>query len=172
MQLSLLRQEVNSIPAIASRNLQFMAFITVFNNIVTPCLATAAISTACFYNVFVSAPSVSSAYTLPKCTAWSTETSECTAYGDVMQTTSYDPPFLYSYKCSSELVTTYSVVFMYTFLGVILISAGNMIYLMVSKRGPLEDPGSAATSEAKIYKNGIVIDLFLSYCILVTFGAA
>jgi hypothetical protein len=87
-------------------------FVALCNNIVIPCLVVAVISPSCFYNVFHVADKVTSEYTyLGPCTAValvSGHSAVCVGQELVTDTTSYSPPFAYSYQCSSSFVTYYA----------------------------------------------------------------
>lgn len=83
-----------------------LAFISLninLNNIIYPIIAIMIISTNCFYNAFVSPETVTTTTTgqVPLLTTTFTVTFQ----------TSYDPPFTYGYKCSSEIYAYYCPVF-------------------------------------------------------------
>jgi Leucine-rich repeat (LRR) protein len=83
-----------------------------FNNIAIPCLVVAVVSPSCFYNVFDAVPPVDSQFAYTRCVATSTDNS-CEGYETVLLTSSYSPPFTYSYQCSSSFVTYYAPAFVY-----------------------------------------------------------
>ena len=92
------------------------AWILIFNNVVIPCIAEAAADTNCYYNVLVAPNPVSISYYFGR---------ECGApvfcvfsYYDVYIRTLYVPPFVYSYQCSSVLITNYTSIFLYMFLSI------------------------------------------------------
>jgi Leucine-rich repeat (LRR) protein len=86
-------------------------FVTLFNNIAVPCLVVAAVSPSCFYNVFVAAAKVTSNYTYETCVLINRLTGQCDMLVPVITDTSYDPPFRYTYQCSSGLITYYAPAF-------------------------------------------------------------
>jgi hypothetical protein len=88
--------------------LQFM--VSVVNNIIIPCLMVLIISPNCFYNVFYQESDVTSTFPIKVCTLLS-PSNECIQYTTDFSTTSYSPPFNYSYQCSSAFITYYSPVF-------------------------------------------------------------
>ena len=88
-----------------------MLAVALFNTLAIPCLVVLVVSPDCFYNIFVPAASVVSHYTIPQCT--NADGVTCQTYRPFPQTTSYDPPFKYSYQCSSSFVTYYTPAFVY-----------------------------------------------------------
>eukprot|EP00981_Chlorochromonas_danica_P015357 scaffold11743_cov199-Ochromonas_danica.AAC.1 len=88
--------------------------LMLFNTIVAPCLATLFISSDCFYYVFASPPSVSVSYTYPMCATIHGD--KCSATVDVLYSSEFQPPFSYSYQCSSALLQEYGYVFVYKYL--------------------------------------------------------
>jgi Leucine-rich repeat (LRR) protein len=89
--------------------LKLRVAVTLMNNIVIPCVAAACVSPSCFYNVLVQAPSVTSSYNAPVCILLGLD--ECVTYKPLLLTVTYNPPFRYSYQCSSSLVTYYAPAF-------------------------------------------------------------
>eukprot|EP01033_Poteriospumella_lacustris_P006041 gene6041-4336_t len=85
--------------------------VAMFNTLTIPCLVAAVISPYCFYNVFNLAPTVTSVYVLQQCT--DADGVVCLTYRPYPQKTSFSPPFVYSYQCSSSLITYYTPTFVY-----------------------------------------------------------
>jgi len=88
--------------------LQFV--ISIFNNIIIPCVVVIIISPNCFYNVFHQESDVTSTYSFTSCSSYYRNGS-CETNYNVSSTTSYSPPFIYSYQCSSAFIKSYSPVF-------------------------------------------------------------
>jgi hypothetical protein len=87
--------------------------VTLFNNIAVPCLVVAVISPNCFYNALVAAPEVRASYEYLDCTdGFNPNTNTC-RQSPTPGTTSYNPPFAYSYQCSATFVTYYAPAFVY-----------------------------------------------------------
>jgi Leucine-rich repeat (LRR) protein len=88
-------------------------FVTIFNNIVVPCLVIMAISTTCFYNIAEQSPPVNSDFYVVDCAGVSE--SKCTSDSYVIASTpiNFNPPFTYSYQCSASFVTAYAPSFVY-----------------------------------------------------------
>jgi Leucine-rich repeat (LRR) protein len=98
--------------AVSTQFAALQLFVALCNNIAIPCLVVAVISPSCFYNVFHAADKVTSEYTyFGPCTAValvSGHSAVCVGQELVTDTTSYSPPFAYSYQCSSSFVTYYA----------------------------------------------------------------
>jgi Leucine-rich repeat (LRR) protein len=88
-----------------------MLAVALFNTLAIPCMAVLVISPDCFYNVFVGAPAVESQYIMMQCS--NSDGVTCVDYTPFPQSSSYSPPFAYSYQCSSSFVTYYAPAFVY-----------------------------------------------------------
>eukprot|EP00981_Chlorochromonas_danica_P014933 scaffold9485_cov248-Ochromonas_danica.AAC.8 len=97
-----------------SATISIYSSLMLFNTIVAPCLATLLISSDCFYYVFASPPFVSMSYAYPTCIA--TADTTCALTTDVLYASDFQPPFSYSYQCSSALLQEYGYVFVYKYL--------------------------------------------------------
>jgi Leucine-rich repeat (LRR) protein len=94
------------------KDISILSFNIGLNNLIYPCFALIILSTNCFYNAFYSAPKITSSYSYPstfkfideQTTALSTESS------------SFSPPFEYSYECSSTIYAYYCPIFILMFL--------------------------------------------------------
>lgn len=88
-------------------------FAALINYIAIPCLTVAVISPNCFYNLFVSTDPVESQYLYK--IKYMEKVGTYVKYIDFYQigSTSYVPPFVYSYQCSSSIITTYAPAFIY-----------------------------------------------------------
>jgi len=88
-------------------------FAGLINNIAIPCLTVAIISPNCFYNLFVSSHSVQTQYLFK--IRYSENFGTYLKYFDIYQlgSTSYAPPFVYSYQCSCSIITSYAPAFTY-----------------------------------------------------------
>lgn len=96
--------------------------VTQFNNIVIPCIVVSVVSPNCYYNVFVQEPDVVSSFVDPQCVVRDESTGLCNENILYERYTSYDPPFIYSYQCSSSIVTAYATVFVMMCLATTFIS--------------------------------------------------
>lgn len=90
-----------------------------FNQILAPLLATAAADSDCFQSYFVSGSEISVSYSYLACFTSSIATGNCQLFYPVSVTTTFLPPFNYSYQCSSALLQNYTPVFVayYLFAG-------------------------------------------------------
>jgi hypothetical protein len=116
----------------------FLERMMIFNNIVLPIIAIIVILPDCFYNTFVIASNVNANYQYIGCqfyqrilyasTYYFLHTSLCTP---VTAYTSYSPPFIYLYQCSSKIMINYISVYIIKF-----ILAGFVIpsYTLIIKR--------------------------------------
>ena len=172
-------------------------FVALFNNIVIPCLVVACTSPNCFYNVFVNAPEIKSTYDFVSCTQI-TATSVCLQYSVEVGTTTYNPPFTYSYQCSSSLVTYYAPAFVImcivdTFFipsGQLLLQTlhlratrGTVWFLLLDMLLPRllkplgagfdtdQDDTGAALVPVRVKANRIVVSLIIYLGLILTFGA-
>jgi hypothetical protein len=84
-----------------------------FNTFAAPFLATAFISTNCFNGVVVSPKDIKVSFDYGECTFFNDD-NVCIEYADIgaLRTSSYLPPFTYSYQCSSTFISTYSTVYL------------------------------------------------------------
>lgn len=84
-------------------NVLYLSSIVLFNTIVAPCFAALVASSDCFYYVITTPPSVNADVVY-----YSTETGT-----DLERKVVFQPPFSYSYQCSSALLVDYGFVFAY-----------------------------------------------------------
>jgi hypothetical protein len=80
--------------------------VAITNTLIIPCLVAACISPSCFYDVFVPPSSVTTSYNAPQCELLNKGV--CVLYSPDIFTLTYNPPYRYSYQCSSSLVTYYA----------------------------------------------------------------
>ena len=87
-----------------------------FNYIIAPATASLLSSSTCFADYFKEQTSVVSFYSYDICRAYSleieTNTRFCSEVTSATFSTSFVPPFMYYYQCSSTLITTYVAVLM------------------------------------------------------------
>jgi Leucine-rich repeat (LRR) protein len=92
-----------------SQFVSLQMFVALLNNIAVPCLVVIVVSPSCLYNVFVAAPKVEAVYTYEACGY--VFGAECLYFVPAFISTSYNPPFTYSYQCSSSFITYYAPTF-------------------------------------------------------------
>jgi hypothetical protein len=128
---------------------QFMSvqlLVVLVNNIIIPCLVVGAVSPGCFVHIFQAAPTVSSTFTYNGDCIGEAQANydddriaiDCVRYSLVEETTTYNPPFQYSYQCSSSIITYYApamlnVCLLATFAGPI----GQVIGQQLHQRAPV-----------------------------------
>jgi hypothetical protein len=105
------------------QRLSFLSFTSIMNNIVIPCVALSLVSPDCFYNLLYSREDVSS--TLATGFGFTVEYRDRydPKYFNSFSTTAnyestlvYTPSYSYSYQCSSAILTSYVVIFLYSAL--------------------------------------------------------
>lgn len=84
-----------------------LLFLMVINSIAMPCLVVLVVSPHCFYNFFVPASSVTSTYPLVECSVYDSN-GECVVSVLQLYSTSYTPPFSYSYQCADDIISKYA----------------------------------------------------------------
>jgi Leucine-rich repeat (LRR) protein len=119
--------------------------ISIFNNIIAPYLAVLLSSPKCFSYIVQSPPVLYSTINNLKCRTYALcfttgcqEVVDCLnikrSKGQTMQI-SYTPPFVYSYQCSSSVLSTFSYVFVYRYVFAGLIS---ILWILFGKRLQIE----------------------------------
>jgi hypothetical protein len=117
------------------RELAVHVWMSLSNSVIFPALATGFVSTTCFHNAFYPDEAVRAAYQYSRCVVQPYITHSCrfvetvmvcndvagTSYrcvgeSTVNRETTFDPPFIYNYGCSSNLLTAYVGVFVYAYL--------------------------------------------------------
>ena len=94
--------------------------------IVAPCLAVMLTDSQCFLNVFFAPDNLESVFAYQECLSFSLSFAKevtCTSYGaGAPVVTVFQPPFLYSFQCSTALLTNYVPVFLvqYALSGTVL----------------------------------------------------
>jgi len=109
--------------------LKFLSQLTIFNNIIAPFLADAFVDPDCFRYVINSQSSVTASYNTGICYIYDFVSADgntlklnCLLFVPTSISTTYNPPFVYSYQCSSALLNRFINVFIYRYLltGVLL----------------------------------------------------
>ena len=105
-----------------ARDISFLENIILFNNIIIPVLAIVFILPDCFYNALFAAAKVTSTYSYNSCFQFIIANSEEHSCTVEYQSTTYSPPYLYSYQCSSKIIINYVTVYILLFLlvGIVL----------------------------------------------------
>lgn len=116
-----------------------LLLVALVNNIGIPCLVTAVISPNCFYNLFVPAPAIQTTYQYQYCNLINNHNGQCYSSEYTYGTTVYDPPFVYSYQCSSSFITYYAPAFVFLCITATILSPlSEAITLWAHSRLPVE----------------------------------
>jgi hypothetical protein len=98
-------------------DLRFEVIVAILNNIIMPCLATAFACSSCFKEAFITTDQVKTTYSYDYC-ALNTDLGCLPEYFfHVIGKTTYQPPFSYSYQCTSFLIRAYAAVNIYIVVG-------------------------------------------------------
>lgn len=168
-------------------------FVSLFNNIGIPCVVVMVIDPNCFYNLLVPAKSETSRFLYAQCNDYAII--GCINLSRTIAGSSYNPPFKYSYQCSSSFITYYAPTFVYvcfvsTFVAPLFMLGAFKVYEMLPRKGlffhfmdyflppvfkPLEE-GADHTIQRQIFNpffdpNAFLITHLTFLCVLLTFGA-
>ena len=105
-------------------------FVSLFNYIAIPCMVVAVISPDCYTNVVISPPKVSSHFSFAECELFVAYVG-CKHTKLLVRSTSFNPPFTYSYECSSSLITFYAPAFVYVSF---IVSFINPLFELISQK--------------------------------------
>lgn len=160
--------------------------LLIFNSIVAPIIATVLTDRNCLADIFQSGDEITStgAYTL--CDAIDIDTKLCISTSSITLSTSFQPPYNYSYQCSSAILVNFVPVFVLTYSLLSFIQPILLFCLVyfVTKSKPLKSmlvvlpsilwPHRAHKFEFRkvILANPIVSGLLHHIVVLLTFGIA
>jgi Leucine-rich repeat (LRR) protein len=168
-------------------------FVSLFNNIIIPCFVVAIVDPNCFYNVFIPARTETSHYLFAVCKVYAFQ--GCLQVVPQVASASYNPPFIYSYQCSSSFVTYYAPTFIYvcfvaTFVSPLMQYAGLLLHqrceagtwsfraldLALPPVWKPVNPTDAAPVQRSVYRpffdaNLLIVTLVTYLGIMLTFGA-
>jgi Leucine-rich repeat (LRR) protein len=101
-------------------DIAFLERLTLLNNIILRILAILVILPDCFFNALFTAPAVSSSYSYINCSNYVSLHGSKPGFsrncGASEQQTSFSPPFIYSYQCSSKILINYAPVYIVKFI--------------------------------------------------------
>ena len=166
-------------------------FVALFNNIAIPCLVVGAVDPSCFYNVIVPAASETSHYVYAECKVYTIV--GCIQVVPQIASASFDPPFAYSYQCSSSFITYYAPTFVYMCLvATIFAPAMQLVAQKIHQKLPkdsrmfrmldfclppvLKPVSTQSNLQRNIFKpyfdaNLVLVTLLVNFGIMMTFGA-
>jgi hypothetical protein len=102
--------------SLSSSDLIFLLILILFNNIIAPFFSIAIISPDCFYYAFFAAANVDSSYSYCEYFLVIGKGDKDICEQEAVADTTYNPPYYYSYQCSSQLPVNYSPVYIYMFI--------------------------------------------------------
>jgi hypothetical protein len=145
----------------SSGDIAFMSATFALNNLFYPAIAILFISPNCFYNALIASQPVSSSYMYEDCGFYLGP--RCLSEEEFYTDSTYNPPFEYSYSCSSTIFTYYIPVFVFMFLlESILLPAGQFgiwfIYDVLNRKKQQQSTGKSwnATTEKRLREEGDV----------------
>lgn len=172
-----------------TRLIMIQVFVALLNNVAIPCLVVAVVSNSCFYSVFADAPTITSPYAYQLCIE--VVRGECATNSINKGFSTYNPPFTYSYLCSSSFITYYAPVFVaLCVIKTFVVPVGQLLLLFVHTKcapgslvhriadavlfpilKPVQDE-HGSRSNRDIYRvNRLLVELTNIFGLLLTFGA-
>lgn len=110
-----------------STSLALLSFMLAFNNAMAPCLAVALTDPSCYRSLIVPDRPIDTSYSYATCSRFNVTSGSCqlqiyTRTPFVSDASQYDPPFIYSYQCTSAIVSKYVPLFivMYSVTGLVV----------------------------------------------------
>ncbi len=94
------------------QRLSFLSFTSILNNIIIPCVALSLANPDCFYNLIYSRDDVSSSYNVNDSIYFAKYFTPIRFESQLR----FTPSYAYSYQCSSAILTSYTVIFLYSAL--------------------------------------------------------
>jgi hypothetical protein len=193
------------------RHVITQSIIGLFNNILIPLLSTAAISSTCYYYFFQSAIPIVATFQYTECVIRTSIVYACfvvksiTVCPDVVgsiyqcfdeipvaKTTTFFPPFRYSYQCSSTFIASYAAVYVYSYMMAALLSP-LITYFLSKLRQSLSSQSSSSQlvlvlnyllppyllpinedfklGTKLLYRDYFVTTAIIDTAVLITFGA-
>lgn len=124
------RQEEKRYSIDSLQRIKLLTFLNILNDIIIPFLVFAVVDSNCFLYIFVNQEPVDVSYQRLSCGEFHWDTDfHIDRYGNEVSsiqpvcsnkvfftaTTSYDPPFVYSYQCASSLLNTFVSIILYEY---------------------------------------------------------
>ena len=163
--------------------------LLMFNSIVAPVLATALTDRNCLADILVSGDEITSSGSYTLCDVIDTVTKNCISSSTVTLSTSFQPPYTYSYQCSSAILVNFIPVFilsysLLTFVQPILLAS--VVYFANNSKTALSSlilrtfpsilwmPHEVQKDEFRkvLFANPIISGLLHHVVVLLTFGIA
>ncbi len=91
--------------------------VLIFNNVVAPCLVSSLGDTSCFYYAFAESPKISSGYSYVLCDIYDVlRPDTCLVFRSFGYQSTFHPPFIYNFECTSALFKNFIPVYMYNYV--------------------------------------------------------
>jgi Leucine-rich repeat (LRR) protein len=138
------------------RNLIAQSVIGLINSTLIPLLSTAAVSSTCFYYYIWSAKPIVASFQYSECVIQTVlvygcqvlesvvvchnvegVSYQCLGENPVERSTSFSPPFSYSYQCSSTFIASYSAVYVYSYM---MVAVSPLIIFLLHRAKRLFSP--------------------------------
>lgn len=96
-----------------AQEMPFLTYMALFNSLIAPLIASAVVDPNCFVDAFLQPKPVTSSFPYFVCSYFQVQNGQCNSQTSAVSsfTVSYDPPFTYSYQCTSSIMTNYASVF-------------------------------------------------------------
>jgi hypothetical protein len=160
--------------------------LLIFNSIVAPIIATVLTDRSCLADMFQYGDEITSSGSYTLCDQIDIDTKLCVSTSDVALSTSFQPPYNYSYQCSSAVLVNFIPVFILTYSMLSFIQPILLFCLVyfITRSKPLKSmlvvlpsilwPNRAHKYEFRkvILANPIVSGLLHHIVVLLTFGIA
>ncbi len=130
----------------STADIHYLENIILLNNIIIPGLAIMFTLPDCFYNALFAASSITSSYVYYSCEQYIDPLSIGHICKPQKKTIHYNPPYLYSYQCSSKIVINYVPVYAIMFLLVGIIIPIMKVFLKVCYDSFNEENASSDSS--------------------------
>jgi hypothetical protein len=144
-------KEINKIHLFQFLNEEFLiGKILILNNILYPVLAVIIVLPDCFYYAFVQPSTVTSSFSYLSCSVYSYSFCVPASIELVTETTSFIPPFDYTYLCAANIITYYiSLFFLSFFLSAIGIPLMKLLLKFAYDKTIVEIDEAIAVNESK-----------------------
>jgi hypothetical protein len=148
-------EEKGIIEAFNSTDMGFLEIMTLLNILLIPIFVVLIILPDCFYSAFIQSPNITSSFDSLICEQYVGQDNTGLYCLDQTQYTSYTPPFIYSYQCSSKIIIYYVPVYLilFLFVGFIIPLKNLIIFCSVTRKiKPLNNPSEEEQSSDPLKK--------------------
>jgi hypothetical protein len=96
-----------------------LLLLSIFSTVLAPYISSFLVNPNCFYYTVSTMPTVTATYSYSKCTKYQQSSSGgvmCVWFENDSKTSTYIPPFIYNYQCSSSLLDAFVSVYVYRYI--------------------------------------------------------